>query len=77
MTRFPWRIPRTPRNGRSTRPKVDHSNVNTIPPHRLDANLINGVWLHPTTVTPITELEQWYDLEFRIPVPPMNDRWPR
>jgi hypothetical protein len=56
---------------------VDHSNINAIPSQRLDANLMNGVWLHPTTVTAITELEQWYDLEFRFPLPPINERWPR
>jgi hypothetical protein len=77
MARFPWRIQRPPRNERPARPRVDPSNINTIPPYRLDANLLNGVWLHPTTVTPITELEQWYDLEFRIPVPRVNERWPR
>jgi len=38
---------------------------------------MNGVWLHPTTVTAASELEQWYDLEFRVPTPPPNEGWPR
>ena len=76
MTHFSWRIQRAPRNGRHNHSTVD-PDINPLPPHRLDANLLNGRWLHPTGVTPITELEQWYDLEFRIPVPPVNERWPR
>ncbi len=75
MTRSsPWRARRALQR---KRPNVDRSNINTIPSQRLDANLINGVWLHPTTVTAITELEEWYDLEFRFPLPPINERWPR
>jgi len=69
-----WRTRRAPHG---KRPTADRSNINTIPSQRLDANLMNGVWLHPTTVTAITELEQWYDLEFRFPLPPINERWPR
>ncbi|MGP8008987.1 MAG: hypothetical protein ACLPKZ_01835 [Acidimicrobiales bacterium] len=71
----PWRILRRPKMGRLAQTRVDPAIVNTIPRTRLDASFINGVWLHPTTVKAMTELEQWYDLEYRILVP--HEGWPR
>jgi hypothetical protein len=65
-----WRTRRAPLND-------ELSSIAATRSRRLDAHLINGVWLHPTTVTAITELEQWYDLEFRIPTPSPHEGWPR
>jgi len=61
---------------RSRRSSVSRVNI-AIPAYRLDALLMNGVWLHPTSMAVTTELKQWYDLEFRVPTPPTNEGWPR
>lgn len=68
---------RTSKPVRSSPSLVDTSNINALRPQRSNALLMNGVWLHPTTVTAVSELEQWYDLEFRVPAPPPHEGWPR
>ncbi len=58
---------------KAQRSKAELSSTIAVPSYRRDAQLMNGVWLHPSAVSAATELEQWYQLEFRVPKPPPNE----